>query len=107
MSEDPLIALLKANPGCRVTINFSPRKSTKPKPPCGTLKQKGRSWYRWDYERRDGCAVVNRRGGCRWSWHFEREATSDEYAKWKADKKAAKALGAKGGEGAGGLQKAK
>jgi hypothetical protein len=90
--EDPLLILLRENPNCRVTINFSrPKKKPKnprPEPWSEATKQRGRRWYRWDYERtREGHAIVRRRGKYRWGWHFDREATPEEYKAWQLAQK--------------------
>lgn len=78
--NDPLLELLKTSPNCRVTITCRParKKPKRPKPQIGDLRLRGWSWFRYDFMRCDGCYVVGPRGGHRYEWRFEREATPEE-----------------------------
>lgn len=94
--SNPLFELLKASPNCRVTITCRPArkkaKNPRPKPQIGDRRLRGWSWFRYDFMRCDGCYVVGPRGGHRYEWRFEREATSEERAAAKLERSARRAV---------------
>jgi len=88
-----ILDLTLCGPGCRITITSSRprRRKTPPQPKkeIGDLKLRGHDWFRWDYNRtREGHYLVSRRGKHQMSWQWDREATSEELATARAERKA-------------------